>query len=220
MLGGNPYLDNVISTMNRGTKDAYGQRFAGLEGGMSRAGGMGGSMEALLRGKENEGLARSLAENEANVRYQDYGKERGYQEQARHALPGPMATETGAMSAAGGAINNAAYQRLAAAQMSAAQQGQAGDQFQQELGLRGAQQAMQGDQFQQGLGMQAAQQAQQGDWQQLQARITGAQNAMAGDQFQQQLKANAARDTAAGYRSDIGQQLAAAGLMPGLVPAG
>ena len=119
-LGANPYLNDVISTMNRGTKDAYGNTIAGLEGGMSRAGGMGGSMEALLRGRENEGLARELASNEANVRYADYGKERGYQEAARHALPGALATETGAMVNAGGALNNAAYQRLQA-QMAAAQ---------------------------------------------------------------------------------------------------
>ena len=123
-LGQNPYVDNVIKAMNRGTKDAYGNTIAGLEGSMSRAGGMGGSMEALLRGRENEGLARSLAENEAAVRYADYGKERGYQEAARQALPGALATETGAMTAAGGALNDAAYQRLAAQMTAANQAGQ------------------------------------------------------------------------------------------------
>jgi hypothetical protein len=137
-LGQNPYVDNVIKSMNRGTTDAYGNAIAGLEGGMSRAGGMGGSMEALLRGRENEGLARSLAENEANVRYADYGKERGYQEAARHALPGALATETGAMTAAGGALNDAAYQRLKM-QMDAANQAGQGyrSDIQQQLGAAG-----------------------------------------------------------------------------------
>jgi len=164
-LGANPYLNDVISTMNRGTKDAYGNTIAGLEGGMSRAGGMGGSMEALLRGRENEGLARELASNEANVRYADYGKERGYQEAARHALPGALATETGAMVNAGGALNNAAYQRL-------------------------------------------------------QAQMAAAQQAQGGDQFQQQQRMDAAQQLGQGYRSDIGQQLAAAQLMPGLGTSG
>ena len=44
MLGQNPYLDSVIGAMNRGTTDAYGNAIAGLEGGMSRAGGMGLSL--------------------------------------------------------------------------------------------------------------------------------------------------------------------------------
>ena len=123
-LGANPYLNDVISTMNRGTKDAYGNTIAGLEGNMSRAGGMGGSMEALLRGRENEGLARSLAENEANVRYADYGKERGYQESARQALPGAFATEIGTMTGAGGAYNQAAMNRANMRMNAAGQVGQ------------------------------------------------------------------------------------------------
>jgi hypothetical protein len=120
MLGSNPYLDSVIGAMNRGTTDAYGNAIAGMEGGMSRAGGMGGSMEALLRGRENEGLTRGLAENEAKIRYADYGQERGYQEAARQALPGAFATELGAMSGAGQAYNQAAMGR-AGMRMNAAQ---------------------------------------------------------------------------------------------------
>jgi hypothetical protein len=79
-----------------------------------------------------------LAENEANVRYADYGKERGYQEAARHALPGALATETGAMTAAGGALNDAAYQRLKM-QMDAANQAGQGyrSDIQQQLGAAG-----------------------------------------------------------------------------------
>jgi hypothetical protein len=125
MLGQNPYVDNVVKAMNRGTTDAYGNAIAGMEGSMSRAGGMGGSMESLLRGRENEGLARSLAENEANVRYADYGKERGYQEAARQALPQAHATEVGTMLNAGNAMNNAANQRLQM-QMAAADQASQG----------------------------------------------------------------------------------------------
>jgi len=138
MVGQNPYVDNVIKSMNRGTTDAYGNAIAGLEGGMSRAGGMGGSMESLLRGRENEGLARSLAENEANVRYADYGKERGYQEAARQALPGAHATEVNTMLNAGGAMNTAANQRLQM-QMEAANQASQGyrSDIQQQLGAAG-----------------------------------------------------------------------------------
>lgn len=126
MLGGNPYINDVVSAMNRGTTGAYQNAIAGMEGNMSRAGGMGGSMEALLRGKENEGLTRGLAENEAKIRYGDYATERGYQEQARHALPGAHATEVGTMLNAGGAMNDVAMQRLQA-QMAAAGQAQQGD---------------------------------------------------------------------------------------------
>jgi hypothetical protein len=147
--------------MNRGTKDAYGNTIAGLEGSMSRAGGMGGSMESLLRGRENEGLARELASNEANVRYADYGKERGYQEAARQALPGAHATEVGTMLNAGNAMNNVAMQRLQA-QMAAAQQAQAGDQFQQQQRMGAAQQLGQGYRSDLDRQMQAANLAGQG----------------------------------------------------------
>jgi hypothetical protein len=138
MVGQNPYVDNVIKSMNRGTTDAYGNAVAGMEGQMSRAGGMGGSMEALLRGKQNEGLATSLAENEAKIRYADYGQERGYQEAARQALPGAHATEVGTMLNAGNAMNNAANQRLQM-QMEAANQAGQGyrSDIQQQLGAAG-----------------------------------------------------------------------------------
>jgi len=143
MLGQNPYVDNVIKSMNRSTTDAYGNAIAGMEGSMSRAGGMGGSMEALLRGRENEGFTRALAENEANVRYADYGKERGYQEAARQALPQAHATEVGTMLNAGNAMNDVAMQRLQA-QMAAAQQAQQGDWQQQQARMAAAEAAGEG----------------------------------------------------------------------------
>jgi hypothetical protein len=161
MVGQNPYLDSVIGAMNRGTTDAYGNAIAGMEGGMSRAGGMGGSMESLLRGKQNEGLATSLAENEAKIRYGDYGQERGYQQQAQMALPGALATETGAMTAAGSAMNQAAMGRLQA-QMGAAQQAQQGDWQQLQARMQAAQQAGQGYRSDLDRQMQAANLAGQG----------------------------------------------------------
>jgi hypothetical protein len=57
-------------------------------------------------------------------------------------------------------------------------------------------------------------------YQRLQAQMAAAQQAQAGDQFQQQQRANAAQQLGQGYRNDITQQLAAAGLMPGLGTSG
>ncbi|MDE2428180.1 MAG: tail fiber domain-containing protein [Burkholderiales bacterium] len=67
-LGGNPYLQNIINQTNRGVTDTVNSQFS--------LGGRYGS------GAHTGVLAKQLADAEAGLRYQDYGTERGYQNQA------------------------------------------------------------------------------------------------------------------------------------------
>lgn len=121
MLNGNPRLDAVISDMNRGTTQAYQDAMGSLEGGMSRAGQMGGSVESQLKARENEGLARSLAANEEKVRYGDYANERGFQQQAGLALPGAFQTDIATKSGAAGQLNDMEARRVGLQQGAAGQ---------------------------------------------------------------------------------------------------
>jgi hypothetical protein len=112
MLGGNPQLDAVLGDMNRGTTQAYQKAIGSLEGGMSRAGQMGGSVESQLKARENEGLARALSANEAQVRYGDYQQERGYQQQAGMAMPDAFAREMATRQGAAGQLNSMEANRI------------------------------------------------------------------------------------------------------------
>ena len=105
-LGGNPRMDAVLSDINRDTTRQYQSAIGSLEGGMSRAGGAGGSVESQLKARENEGLGRALAANEANIRYGDYNTERGYQQQAGMALPGMYQTDVQTKMGAAGQLND------------------------------------------------------------------------------------------------------------------
>ncbi len=99
MIGGNPHLDSVV---NASVGDATRALVPALEGRMSQAGRLGGNAEAVGRGD----IARQLGNVASGLRYQDYGNERGLQQQAQLALPGVQATEIGTgLAAAGGAEN-------------------------------------------------------------------------------------------------------------------
>lgn len=80
-LGGNPYLDGVISKSNADITTGVDSRF-------SSAGRYGSGMHAGI-------LSRSLADNENQLRYQNYATERGYQ----NAAPGVIAGLTGVSAA-------------------------------------------------------------------------------------------------------------------------
>ncbi|HEX8418569.1 MAG TPA: hypothetical protein VF638_00995 [Sphingomonas sp.] len=80
-LKGNPYLDGVVSKSNADITTGVDSRF-------SSAGRYGSGMHAGI-------LARSLADNENQLRYQNYATERGYQ----NAAPGQIAGLTGVSAA-------------------------------------------------------------------------------------------------------------------------
>lgn len=67
-LGGNPYTQNIIDQTKRGVTDTVNSQFS-----------MGGRYGS---GAHTGVLAKQLADAEAGLRYQDYGTERGYQNQA------------------------------------------------------------------------------------------------------------------------------------------
>lgn len=73
-LQGNPYLDSIINTTNRNTMDSVNSEFA-------KAGRYGSP------GAYTGTLARSLAENEAGLRYSDYGAQQQRMDQIAALAP-------------------------------------------------------------------------------------------------------------------------------------
>jgi hypothetical protein len=67
-LNGNPHLQNVIDNTNSDVANR-------VNASIGTRGGAGGSAQSAI-------LARELAKNEGNLRYQDYATERGYQDHA------------------------------------------------------------------------------------------------------------------------------------------
>jgi hypothetical protein len=65
-LGGNPHLQSIIDSTNSDVANK-------VNGAIGMRGGAGGSAQAQI-------MARELAKNESNLRYQDYSTERGYQD--------------------------------------------------------------------------------------------------------------------------------------------
>ena len=67
-LGGNPYLDAIMGRTRENVTNAVGDQFGS-------SGRFGSGMHAAILGRE-------LADAENRMRYQDYGVERGYQQDA------------------------------------------------------------------------------------------------------------------------------------------
>ena len=86
-LQGNPYLDAILGRTRENVTGAVGDQFGS-------SGRFGSGMHAAI-------LARELAAAENNARYQDYGVERGYQQQA-------IGDAQNLMGGAQGLLNNAA----------------------------------------------------------------------------------------------------------------
>lgn len=77
--GANPYLDDMIATVNDNTRRQIQTR-------MGTRGGVGGSVEADI-------VSRALANNETSARLQDYYKMMDRKAQAAGMAPGLMASE-------------------------------------------------------------------------------------------------------------------------------
>jgi hypothetical protein len=82
-LKGNPYLQDVINSTNRGVTENYMKSMRPqMDANLARQGAFGGSGWATANRDMESELARQLAENEGGMRYNNYATERGYQQQA------------------------------------------------------------------------------------------------------------------------------------------
>lgn len=82
-LKGNPYLEDVLSSSRRGITDTFNKTMRPqMEANLARQGAFGGSGWQQANADMSQQLAQQLADLEGNLRYQDYGTERGYQNQA------------------------------------------------------------------------------------------------------------------------------------------
>lgn len=82
----NPYLENIIGQMREGVGNEVNSQFAGA--------GRYGS------GAHNQVIARALADQEAQLRYQDYGTQTARQDAAANAAQGASVADNGALMAA------------------------------------------------------------------------------------------------------------------------
>lgn len=87
-LNGNPYLDGIIASTNRGITDQVNSQF-------SSAGRYGSGMHAGI-------LASRLAEADNGLRYQNYSTERGYQDAAAGRMLSGVAASAALPQAAAG----------------------------------------------------------------------------------------------------------------------
>jgi hypothetical protein len=119
MLGKNPYIDQLVGDV---TKDANRALLPALEGRMATSGRLGSNAEGVGRGE----IAEQLGQLSNQIRYTDYGQERGYMNQAQQALPGAelskYATEIDTQRGMQESTAQDSYARLAQ-QLQAAQQG-------------------------------------------------------------------------------------------------
>lgn len=79
---GNPHLDDVIANANRDTMDAFRQSLGELSGASLRPGALGSSIWSQQRRAMSDDVARRVADASTGVRFANYGQERGFQNQA------------------------------------------------------------------------------------------------------------------------------------------
>jgi hypothetical protein len=195
MLGGNPYLQQVIDSQSRDIRQQYGDAVSGIEGRVSAAGRLGSNSEMDLQGRASDSLGRSLSDLESRTRYQDYSNERGYQQQAQLALPGAFGQE---INTGLGAAN-----------------ARAGDEWQAlQTMLQGSQAAGQGYRDSMGQAIQGAGSAANVYQNSLGQALQGAQAAGAGVRADQGLQLQGAGQAASTYQNSLAQALQGAGMAP------
>ena len=82
-MSGNPYLDDVLGKTKRGITESF-QKSAmpQMQSNLARQGAFGGSGWAQANQDLFGELAETLGDTESQMRYQDYGVERGYMDKA------------------------------------------------------------------------------------------------------------------------------------------
>jgi hypothetical protein len=129
---GNPYLQDMYQSGIRGIQDAFSETtMPNMSSMFSRAGGTGGSTQALQVGRAQEGLANQLGDYTSSFLGNQYNQDRNRQTNAMQALGSNWLGGLGAQQGAAGQIGQLGQAALGG-QMGAA--GQLGGQFQADLG--------------------------------------------------------------------------------------
>ena len=88
-IGSNPNLDRMIESATRGATDRFRRTTSpGITSAAASRGRLGSGYEMQMRQDANRDLSRELSDTEADIRAQDYARERGLQTQAQTTLGG------------------------------------------------------------------------------------------------------------------------------------
>jgi hypothetical protein len=108
-LGGNPFFQGAFQPAARAAQDVFEQGIQGISSQASRAGRYGSGAMGQLQDRASGQFAQSLSDTAGQLAFQNYGQERGLQEQAIQSLGGlsNQALQT-QLAAAGGLGQTAA----------------------------------------------------------------------------------------------------------------
>lgn len=87
MLGANPFLAQAMSGAADVAKQQYYDAIQGTRSGASRAGRYGSPAMFEQQDRAQQNLANALSQEAGRLMYQNYGQERGYQQQASQLAP-------------------------------------------------------------------------------------------------------------------------------------
>ena len=87
MLGANPFLAQAMSGAADVAKQQYYDAIQGTRSGASQAGRYGSPAMFEQQNRAQQNLANALAQEAGRLMYQNYGQERGYQQQASQRAP-------------------------------------------------------------------------------------------------------------------------------------
>ena len=87
MLGANPFLAQAMSGAADVAKQQYYDAIQGTRSGASQAGRYGSPAMFEQQNRAQQNLANALAQEAGRLMYQNYGQERGYQQQASQLAP-------------------------------------------------------------------------------------------------------------------------------------
>jgi len=87
MLGANPFLAQAMSGAADVAKQQYYDAIQGTRSGASQAGRYGSPAMFEQQNKAQQNLANALSQEAGRLMYQNYGQERGYQQQASQLAP-------------------------------------------------------------------------------------------------------------------------------------
>jgi len=81
-LGGNPFFQGAFQPAARAAQDVFQQGIQGVTSNASRAGRYGSGAMGQLEDRASQQFAQSLSDTAGQLAFQNYGAERGFQEQA------------------------------------------------------------------------------------------------------------------------------------------
>jgi len=81
-LGGNPFFQGAFQPAARAAQDVFQQGIQGVTSNASRAGRYGSGAMGQLEDRASQQFAQSLSDTAGQLAFQNYGQERGFQEQA------------------------------------------------------------------------------------------------------------------------------------------